>query len=138
PAESARNGEIPKFQKPLFGTTPPSALSGLVVQTFPSKPLGGVHAAKGPATVGGQGPVVSVGAYAKGKRSMSGFQRIARTYRPPAPAECPATTFIDASIKRLHQQTKSTRAAPLSWPSINCLERRGRRTLDQSRRCRRP
>ncbi|WP_152414041.1 hypothetical protein, partial [Xanthomonas phaseoli] len=34
PAESARNGEIPKFQKPLFGTTPPSALSGLVVQTF--------------------------------------------------------------------------------------------------------
>ncbi|RWU17475.1 hypothetical protein XANMN_09550 [Xanthomonas phaseoli pv. manihotis str. CIO151] len=36
PAESARNGEIPKFQKPLFGTTPPSALSGLVVQTFPS------------------------------------------------------------------------------------------------------
>ncbi|MBO9748671.1 hypothetical protein J7431_15805, partial [Xanthomonas phaseoli pv. dieffenbachiae] len=35
PAESARNGEIPKFQKPLFGTTPPSALSGLVVQTFP-------------------------------------------------------------------------------------------------------
>ncbi|WP_146037022.1 hypothetical protein, partial [Xanthomonas citri] len=30
----ARNGEIPKFQKPLFGTTPPSALSGLVVQTF--------------------------------------------------------------------------------------------------------
>ncbi|WP_152413971.1 hypothetical protein, partial [Xanthomonas phaseoli] len=31
---SARNGEIPKFQKPLFGTTPPSALSGLVVQTF--------------------------------------------------------------------------------------------------------
>ncbi|MBO9750019.1 hypothetical protein J7411_01080, partial [Xanthomonas phaseoli pv. dieffenbachiae] len=38
PAESARNGEIPKFQKPLFGTTPPSALSGLVVQTFP-RPL---------------------------------------------------------------------------------------------------
>ncbi|WP_237715638.1 PQQ-dependent sugar dehydrogenase, partial [Xanthomonas phaseoli] len=36
PAESARNGEIPKFQKPLFGTTPPSALSGLVVQTFPN------------------------------------------------------------------------------------------------------
>ncbi|WP_131469818.1 hypothetical protein, partial [Xanthomonas citri] len=34
--ESARNGEIPKFQKPLFGTTPPSALSGLVVQTFPN------------------------------------------------------------------------------------------------------
>ncbi|WP_152412181.1 hypothetical protein, partial [Xanthomonas phaseoli] len=34
---SARNGEIPKFQKPLFGTTPPSALSGLVVQTFPNK-----------------------------------------------------------------------------------------------------
>ncbi|WP_152412207.1 hypothetical protein, partial [Xanthomonas phaseoli] len=33
---SARNGEIPKFQKPLFGTTPPSALSGLVVQTFPN------------------------------------------------------------------------------------------------------
>ncbi|MBO9753177.1 hypothetical protein J7411_17925, partial [Xanthomonas phaseoli pv. dieffenbachiae] len=30
------NGEIPKFQKPLFGTTPPSALSGLVVQTFPN------------------------------------------------------------------------------------------------------
>ncbi|WP_228508358.1 hypothetical protein, partial [Xanthomonas phaseoli] len=39
PAESARNGEIPKFQKPLFGTTPPSALSGLVVQTFPSSGL---------------------------------------------------------------------------------------------------
>ncbi|WP_152413984.1 hypothetical protein, partial [Xanthomonas phaseoli] len=37
---SARNGEIPKFQKPLFGTTPPSALSGLVVQTFPN----GLHA----------------------------------------------------------------------------------------------
>ncbi|WP_152413999.1 hypothetical protein, partial [Xanthomonas phaseoli] len=34
---SARNGEIPKFQKPLFGTTPPSALSGLVVQTFPRR-----------------------------------------------------------------------------------------------------
>ncbi|WP_146037037.1 hypothetical protein, partial [Xanthomonas citri] len=33
--ESARNGEIPKIQTPLFGTTPPSALSGLVVQTFP-------------------------------------------------------------------------------------------------------
>ncbi|MBO9890430.1 hypothetical protein, partial [Xanthomonas sp. D-36-1] len=30
-------GEIPKFQKPLFGTTPPSALSGLVVQTFLSQ-----------------------------------------------------------------------------------------------------
>ncbi|WP_345776720.1 hypothetical protein, partial [Xanthomonas sp. D-36-1] len=39
PAESARNGEIPKFQKPLFGTTPPSALSGLVVQTFPRRSL---------------------------------------------------------------------------------------------------
>ncbi|MBO9747357.1 hypothetical protein J7431_08770, partial [Xanthomonas phaseoli pv. dieffenbachiae] len=37
--ECARYGEIPKFQKPLFGTTPPSALSGLVVQTFPREGL---------------------------------------------------------------------------------------------------
>ncbi|MBE0316976.1 hypothetical protein N5947_04330 [Xanthomonas citri pv. punicae] len=34
--ESARNGEIPKIQTPLFGTTRHPALSGLVVQTFPN------------------------------------------------------------------------------------------------------
>ncbi|WP_221235488.1 hypothetical protein, partial [Xanthomonas euvesicatoria] len=32
--ESARNGEIPKIQTPLFGTTRHPALSGLLVQTF--------------------------------------------------------------------------------------------------------
>ncbi|WP_228508169.1 hypothetical protein, partial [Xanthomonas phaseoli] len=61
PAESARNGEIPKFQKPLFGTTPPSALSGLVVQTFPkaaaidlacATPSGGIRAARADARRG--------------------------------------------------------------------------------------
>ncbi|KAB0516680.1 hypothetical protein F7R02_25820, partial [Xanthomonas cissicola] len=36
PTESARNGEIPKIQTPLFGTTRHPALSGLVIQTFPS------------------------------------------------------------------------------------------------------
>ncbi|MGK9145773.1 hypothetical protein KXR77_20175, partial [Xanthomonas euvesicatoria] len=36
PTESARNGEIPKIQTPLFGTTQHPALSGLVIQTFPS------------------------------------------------------------------------------------------------------
>ncbi|KAB0513581.1 hypothetical protein F7R02_25950 [Xanthomonas cissicola] len=35
PTESARNGEIPKIQTPLFGTTRHPALSGLVIQTFP-------------------------------------------------------------------------------------------------------
>ncbi|KAB0532205.1 hypothetical protein F7R02_17650 [Xanthomonas cissicola] len=39
PTESARNGEIPKIQTPLFGTTRHPALSGLVIQTFPSDPL---------------------------------------------------------------------------------------------------
>ncbi|KAB0516551.1 hypothetical protein F7R02_25855 [Xanthomonas cissicola] len=34
PTESARNGEIPKIQTPLFGTTRHPALSGLVIQTF--------------------------------------------------------------------------------------------------------
>ncbi|MFA1287873.1 hypothetical protein ACDJ03_08610 [Xanthomonas axonopodis pv. nakataecorchori] len=34
PTESARNGEIPKIQTPLFGTTQHPALSGLVIQTF--------------------------------------------------------------------------------------------------------
>ncbi|TWQ09729.1 hypothetical protein FQK02_14005 [Xanthomonas vasicola] len=37
PTQSARSGEIPKIQTPLFGNMPPSALSGIVVQTFPSK-----------------------------------------------------------------------------------------------------
>ncbi|AVQ05349.1 hypothetical protein C9397_00010 [Xanthomonas vasicola pv. vasculorum] len=36
PTQSARSGEIPKIQTPLFGNMPPSALSGIVVQTFPS------------------------------------------------------------------------------------------------------
>lgn len=36
PTESARNGEIPKLQTRLSGTMPPSALSGIVVQTFPN------------------------------------------------------------------------------------------------------
>ncbi|AZR22132.1 hypothetical protein XvhCFBP2543_15600 [Xanthomonas vasicola] len=35
PTQSARNGEIPKIQTPLFGTTRHPALSGLVDQTFP-------------------------------------------------------------------------------------------------------
>ncbi|AZR21739.1 hypothetical protein FQJ89_23400 [Xanthomonas vasicola] len=34
PTQSARNGEIPKIQTPLFGTTRHPALSGLVDQTF--------------------------------------------------------------------------------------------------------
>ncbi|WP_207286781.1 hypothetical protein, partial [Xanthomonas vasicola] len=34
PPESARNGKNPKLQTPLFGNMPPSALSGIVVQTF--------------------------------------------------------------------------------------------------------
>ncbi|AVQ05892.1 hypothetical protein C9397_21165 [Xanthomonas vasicola pv. vasculorum] len=33
PTESAKNGEIPKIQTPLFGTMRHPALSGLVVQT---------------------------------------------------------------------------------------------------------
>ncbi|KAB0534421.1 hypothetical protein F7R02_13235 [Xanthomonas cissicola] len=37
PTESARNGEIPKIQTPLFGTTRHPALSGLVIQTFPKR-----------------------------------------------------------------------------------------------------
>ncbi|KAB0519249.1 hypothetical protein F7R02_25290 [Xanthomonas cissicola] len=37
PTESARNGEIPKIQTPLFGTTRHPALSGLVIQTFPRR-----------------------------------------------------------------------------------------------------
>ncbi|KAB0518328.1 hypothetical protein F7R02_25390 [Xanthomonas cissicola] len=37
PTESARNGEIPKIQTPLFGTTRHPALSGLVIQTFPNR-----------------------------------------------------------------------------------------------------
>ncbi|KAB0525204.1 hypothetical protein F7R02_23715 [Xanthomonas cissicola] len=40
PTESARNGEIPKIQTPLFGTTRHPALSGLVIQTFRSGPIG--------------------------------------------------------------------------------------------------
>ncbi|WP_208789159.1 hypothetical protein, partial [Xanthomonas cissicola] len=40
PTESARNGEIPKIQTPLFGTTRHPALSGLVIQTFPRKVQG--------------------------------------------------------------------------------------------------
>ncbi|KAB0519355.1 hypothetical protein F7R02_25275 [Xanthomonas cissicola] len=39
PTENARNGEIPKIQTPLFGTTRHPALSGLVIQTFLSLPL---------------------------------------------------------------------------------------------------
>ncbi|KAB0521443.1 hypothetical protein F7R02_25015 [Xanthomonas cissicola] len=39
PTESARNGEIPKIQTPLFGTTRHPALSGLVIQTFPRQIL---------------------------------------------------------------------------------------------------
>ncbi|MGK9145908.1 hypothetical protein KXR77_20960, partial [Xanthomonas euvesicatoria] len=39
PTESARNGEIPKIQTPLFGTTQHPALSGLVIQTFPKYTL---------------------------------------------------------------------------------------------------
>ncbi|MGY4880897.1 hypothetical protein EI541_06325, partial [Xanthomonas citri pv. eucalyptorum] len=35
PTESARNGEIPKIQTPLFGTMRHAALSDLFVQTFP-------------------------------------------------------------------------------------------------------
>ncbi|ASK93948.1 hypothetical protein XcvCFBP7111P_22810 [Xanthomonas citri pv. vignicola] len=35
--ESARNGEIPKIQTPLFGTMRHPALSGLLVQTFPKR-----------------------------------------------------------------------------------------------------
>ncbi|WP_219727159.1 hypothetical protein, partial [Xanthomonas citri] len=34
PTESARNGEIPKIQTPLFGTMRHAALSDLFVQTF--------------------------------------------------------------------------------------------------------
>ncbi|MGY4882944.1 UNVERIFIED_CONTAM: hypothetical protein EX529_17505, partial [Xanthomonas citri pv. eucalyptorum] len=36
PTESARNGEIPKIQTPLFGTMRHAALSDLFVQTFPN------------------------------------------------------------------------------------------------------
>uniref|UniRef100_UPI001E2B5257 hypothetical protein n=1 Tax=Xanthomonas citri TaxID=346 RepID=UPI001E2B5257 len=39
PTESARNGEIPKIQTPLFGTMRHAALSDLFVQTFPREPL---------------------------------------------------------------------------------------------------
>ncbi|TWQ10568.1 hypothetical protein FQK02_19020 [Xanthomonas vasicola] len=35
PTQSARNGEIPKIQTPLFGTMRHPAIPGLVVQTFP-------------------------------------------------------------------------------------------------------
>ncbi|MGY4883719.1 hypothetical protein EI541_22200, partial [Xanthomonas citri pv. eucalyptorum] len=37
PTESARNGEIPKIQTPLFGTMRHAALSDLFVQTFPRR-----------------------------------------------------------------------------------------------------
>ncbi|KAB0521575.1 hypothetical protein F7R02_24990 [Xanthomonas cissicola] len=55
PTESARNGEIPKIQTPLFGTTRHPALSGLVIQTFPSRrrqggcarPWVGLHTGRG-------------------------------------------------------------------------------------------
>ncbi|MGY4883943.1 hypothetical protein EI541_23155, partial [Xanthomonas citri pv. eucalyptorum] len=40
PTESARNGEIPKIQTPLFGTMRHAALSDLFVQTFPSSDPG--------------------------------------------------------------------------------------------------
>ncbi len=52
------------------------------LQVRPGKLRGGIHAAKGPATVGGQGPVVLVGAYGMGKQYMLGFKRIARSLQP--------------------------------------------------------
>ncbi|SOO19851.1 hypothetical protein XFF6992_370151 [Xanthomonas citri pv. fuscans] len=51
------------------------------LQVRPCKLRGGIHAAKGPATVGGQGPVVLVGAHGMGKQYMLGCQRIARSNR---------------------------------------------------------
>ncbi|MGY4883874.1 hypothetical protein EI541_22720, partial [Xanthomonas citri pv. eucalyptorum] len=39
PTESARNGEIPKIQTPLFGTMRHAALSDLFVQTFLNSPF---------------------------------------------------------------------------------------------------
>ncbi|KAB0529645.1 hypothetical protein F7R02_21995 [Xanthomonas cissicola] len=45
PTESARNGQTPKIQTRLSGTTRHPALSGLIVQTFPKglPPIGGLE-----------------------------------------------------------------------------------------------
>ncbi|KAB0530892.1 hypothetical protein F7R02_19930 [Xanthomonas cissicola] len=62
PTESARNGEIPKIQTPLFGTTRHPALSGLVIQTFPSRAhpryrrARARHAARAAAQLAGEAP----------------------------------------------------------------------------------
>nr|WP_080580583.1 hypothetical protein [Xanthomonas phaseoli] len=77
-----------------------------MLQVRPCKLRGGIHAAKGPATVGGQGPVEMVGAHGSAKQPAEGFALFLRFHQNHPPtvwcgvaADCGTVGGMDAAIE---------------------------------------